>query len=126
MDVSKLVKAYVKIRDKRAEIKHAYEEEDAELQKKLDTIESALLEVCKDTDVESLRTTYGTATRTVRERVWAADWEAFKDFVREYDAIDLLERRVHQGNFKEWAEAHPNVVAPVNIDRRYAITVRRS
>ena len=55
-----------------------------------------------------------------------ADWDAFKNFVREYDAIDLLVKNINQSNFKEWAEQHPDVVAPVNIDRRYAITVRRA
>ena len=126
MDASKLVQVYVKMRDKRAELKQAYDEQDKELQEKMDVIEQALLELCKENGVESLRTTYGTATRRVQERVWAADWDAFKEFVREYDAVDLLEKRVHQGNFKQWAEEHPGVVAPVNIDRKYAITIRRS
>jgi hypothetical protein len=126
MDMAKVVKAYIALRDKRAEIKKAYEEQDAEFERKMSKLEEALLSACKDNDIESLRTTYGTATRVVRERVWAADWDAFKEFVREHDAIDLLEKRVHQGNFKEWAEAHPDVLAPVNIDRRYAISVRRA
>lgn len=126
MDVSKLVAVYVKIRDKRAEIKKAFDAEDAGLSAKLDLIEQELLDVCKDNDVESLRTVAGTATRTVKERVWASDWDAFYGFVREHDAVELLERRVHQGNFKEWAESHPDVIAPVNVDRKFAIVVRRS
>ena len=69
MDVTKLVTAYINIRDKRAEAKKAFEEEDRVLESRLETIENALLEVCKDTGVESLRTTAGTATRTVKERV---------------------------------------------------------
>jgi hypothetical protein len=126
MEVNKLVSVYVKIRDKRAEIKAAYESEDASLQEKLGIIEAQLLSLCKEHGVESLRTEAGTATRSVKERIWAADWDAFKEFVRANDAIDLLEHRVHQGNYKKWAEDHPDVVAPVNIDRKYAITVRRS
>lgn len=125
MDVSKLVGVYVKIRDKRAEILKAYEEEDAVLKGKLEKIEAALLDVCKENGVESLRTESGTATRSIKERYWSADWDAMKEFVREYDAVDLLERRIHQSNFKEWAAAHPDVVAPVNVDRRYSINVRR-
>ena len=125
MDIDKLVSVYVKIRDKRAEIQKAYEAEDAELRAKLDRIEEALLDTCKEHGVESLRTVHGTATRVVKERYWSADWDAMKEFVREYDAVDLLEKRIHQGNFKEWVEAHPDVVAPVNVDRRYSITVRR-
>jgi len=121
-----LVSVYVKIRDRRAAIKAEFDTADKELVAKLDNIEQAILEVCKDTGVESLRTEAGTATRTVKERIWAADWDAFKEFVREHDAIDLLEHRIHQGNYKEWASANPDTVAPVNIDRKYAVTVRRS
>lgn len=126
MDVSKLVEVYVKIRDKRAELKKSFEVEDNKLVEKLEMIESELLNVCKDNGVESLRTTSGTAFRTIKERVWAPDWDAFKEFVREHDAVELFESRIHQGNYKEWAEAHPDVSAPVNVDRKYAITVRRS
>jgi hypothetical protein len=126
MDVAKLVEVYIKIRDKRAEIKTAYEAEDAKMLAKLDLIEAEILEVCKENDVESLRTTAGTATRTVKERVWASDWDSFYGFVREHDAVELLEKRIHQGNYKEWADSHPDVIAPVNVDRKYAITVRRS
>jgi hypothetical protein len=126
MDLARLVEVYVITRDKRAVLKKEYEERDAELKLRVDKIEEALLDVCKETGVESLRTNYGTATRVVKERVWSADWDAFKEFVREHDAIDLLEHRIHQGNYKEWAASNPDVVAPVNIDRRYAVTVRRS
>jgi len=126
MDVAKLVDVYVKIRDKRAEIARAYKEEDMELQNRLDRISDELLKVCKDNDVESLRTTAGTATRSILERVWASDWDTFYEFVREHDAVELLEKRIHQGNYREWADSHPDVIAPVNIDRKYTITVRRS
>ena len=126
MDASKLVQVYVKMRDKRTEMEQEHKAQVAVLEEKMALIEQELLTICKDHDVESIRTTYGTATRRVQERIWAADWDAFKEFVREYDAVDLLEKRIHQGNYKEWAEQHPEVVAPVNIDRKYAITVRRS
>ena len=126
MDAGKLVQVYIKMRDRRAELKEAYEAEDGELVEKMTVIEQTLLELCKETGVESLRTSHGTATRKIQERVWVADWEAFKEFVRENDALDLLEKRVHQGNYKSWAEDHPDAVAPVNIDRKFAITVRRS
>lgn len=126
MDAAKLVQVYIKMRDRKAELKAEYETKEKELDEKMVVIEQALLEMCKENGVESLRTANGTATRRVKERVWAADWNAFKEFVREHDAVDLLEKRIHQGNYKEWAEQHPDVVAPVNIDREYAITVRRS
>ena len=126
MDADKLVQVYIKMRDKRSEIKTEYEAKDRAIEEQMKLVESALLKMCKETGADGIKTTHGTATRTIRERIWAADWDAFKEFVRKYDAVDLLEKRVHQGNFREWADKHPDVVAPVNIDRAYAITIRRS
>jgi hypothetical protein len=125
MDTKKLVATYVKIRDARAELKAKYEDDDAKLKAQLGKIEQVLLKMTDDLGVTSLKTEAGTATKTQRTRYWAADWDAFKDFMRQYDALDLVERRVHQGNFKEFMETHPDVVPPVNADSTFAITIRR-
>ena len=125
MDANALVGVYVKIRDKRAELKSEFEESDKALVAKQDKIEQALLDLCKEHSLENLRTEHGTATRVVRERVWATDWDAFTEFVREHEAFGLFEKRISQGNFREFMTEHPDLVAPVNTDRRYAITVRR-
>jgi len=126
MDANVLVDVYIKIRDKRAELKATFEESDKQLVAKQDKIEQALLDLCKEHNLENLRTEHGTATRVVRERVWATDWDAFTEFVREHDAFGLFEKRISQGNFREFMDEHPGLVPPVNIDRRYAVTVRRS
>ena len=126
MDANVLVDVYIKIRDKRAELKSEFEASDKALIEKQDRIEQALLDLCKEHNLENIRTEHGTATRVIRERVWATDWDAFTEFVREHDAYGLFERRISQGNFREFMEAHPDLTPPVNIDRRYAVTVRRS
>lgn len=126
MDTNKLVRTYVKIRDARAELKAKYEDDDARLKGQLDKIESVLLKMTDDLGINSLKTEAGTATRTQRTRYWAADWDAFKAFISQYDeGLDLVERRIHQGNFKDFMERHPDVVPPVNADSKFAITVRR-
>lgn len=121
-----LVLEYIYIRDDEDVLDAKYKQDKAELKVKLSAVEQLLLEICKDNGVEGLKTAHGNVSRTIKERIWAADWDAMKDFIVEYDAVDLLEKRIHQGNFKEWRDAHPDVVAPVNIDRRYGVIVRRS
>ena len=125
MDTNKLVRAYINIRDARAELKATYEAEDAALKDKLGKIETALLALADELKLSSIKTEAGTATRTQRTRYWAADWDAFKAFVREHDALDLLERRVHQGNIKAFMEEHPDAIPPINADSAFHITVRR-
>lgn len=126
MTADKLVKAYIKIRTARDDLTKTYETEKAKLTESLETVEQALLEVCKETGQEGGKTEFGTFSRTVKERYWTSDWDNFYKVVNEHQAPQLLEQRIHQGNFKTFLKANPDAMPPgVNVDRRYAITVRR-
>lgn len=125
-DADKLVTAYIAIRDKRSELKTQFEEQDNGLEDDMKKIEQAILEHCKENNIESLKTTHGTAYKRVSERFWATDWDAFNQYVREHDAIELYEKRIHQGNMKQFLEDHPGSTPPINVDRKFTISVRRS
>lgn len=126
MDVNKLVTAYVNIRDKRDELRREYNDADAGLSEKIEKIKGVLLALYKERGVESLRTAAGTATRMVKTRYSAPDWTAFVEFVKENDAIDLLEKRIAQTNFRQFVEENPDVVVPVRADSEYTIRVTRA
>ena len=122
----KLVKTYVKIRDKRKELADQYEKEDGNLKEALETIESELLEMCKETGADSLRTEFGTVTRRVAKRYWTNDWHSFHEFLKEHGALELLEKRIAQTNMSTFLEENPDLLPPgLNVDSRYTVTVRR-
>ena len=109
-DLDRLVSVYIKIRDKKNEaVAKAKEEEDL-LNQKLKKIESALLEHCSDTGTESVRTESGTFYRSVRQKFWTSDWESMNKFILENEVPDLLEKRIHQGNLKQFLEDNPEVL----------------
>jgi hypothetical protein len=123
----KLSEIYLKIRDARAELSAKYAEEDKKLEEQMDVIEARLLEICKDTDAESLKTAAGTVMRRVATRYWTNDWDSMYNFVKENDAYGLLERRLHQTNMKQFLEENPDKFPPgMLLDSQYKITVRRS
>ena len=125
-DVDRLVSVYVKIRDKKNELATTFAEQEKELDGKLEKIKQALLEHCKETGIESVKTASGTFWRTQRKRFWTSDWEAMNRFIVGNEALDLLEKRIHQGNMKEFLEENPDVLPPgLNADSEYSITVRR-
>ena len=128
-DVSaeKLAEIYVKIRDARASLKERFEEEDTVLKEQLDTLATKMLDLCKDIDADSIRTSAGTIIRKVDTRYWTTDWDAMYQFVEENDAFPLLEKRIHQTNMKQFLEEHPDKL-PVGLqaDSKYTIVVRRS
>jgi hypothetical protein len=124
--VEKLVKVYLKMKQKRAEITAAFNEEDEKLKAQMDKVKSALLEYCKDQNLESVRTTEGLFYRTVRTNYWTSDWESMGKFIVENNAPELLEKRLHQSNMKQFLEENPDLLPPgLNVDSEYTITVRR-
>jgi len=123
----KLVKAYVKMRDYRSQIKAQYEEQDNTVKEQMELVEAQLLELCKTTGADSLRTKYGTVSRTVQTRYWTSDWEAMHKFIMEHQAPDLLERRISQRQMQEFIKENPDAMpVGLNVDNRYTVSVRRS
>lgn len=126
IDINKLVKVFVKIRDHRRALSDAFEAEDKKLESQMDKVKLALLEYCKEAGVESARTDAGTFYRTVRTRYTTSNWEEMGKFILEHEATDLLEKRLHQGNMKQFLEENPTLRPKgLNVDSEYAITVRK-
>lgn len=122
----KLVKAYVRIRDKRKAIAEAYEHDDNELKEALETIEAELLEICKETGADSLRTEFGTVSRRIAKRYWTNDWHSFHEFLKEHGAMELLEKRIAQTNMSTFLEENPDLLPPgLQVDSRYTVSIRR-
>jgi hypothetical protein len=127
MDANKLVQVYIKIRDAKEIKTRQYEDDIAALDQQLAAIEESLLEICKNTGQDGGKTQYGSFTRTVKTRYWTSDWDSMYQFIKDHDAPELLERRVHQGNFKEFLQENPDKMPQgMNVDSRYSVTVRRA
>ena len=124
--VEKLVKIYLKMREKHAEMSHEFKEKESALKTQMDKVKAALLEFCKENEIDSVRTAEGLFFRTVKQSYWTNDWEAMGRFVVEHQAPELLEKRLNQGNMKQFLEEHPDLLPPgLNVDSQYSVTVRR-
>jgi hypothetical protein len=128
INVQELVEIYLKIRGERERILRQYESEDAALKSDLAEIEAMMLAVCNDVNADSIRTQHGTVIRKLNERFYCNDWDGFRKFVLEHGAVELLEKRIHQGNFKQFLADHDGAGLPpgVNVMREYGISVRKS
>ena len=123
----KLVRAYIKMRDARAAMKAEYEAKDNEVKDQMEVIENHLLEVCKAADAKSINTGAGTIIRSKKTRYWTSDWEVMHDFIRENNALDLLERRVAQTAMTDFLEKNPDKMPKgLNVDSKYTVVIRRS
>lgn len=124
--LDKLVSVFVRIRDAKAKLESEHKAKIETLDTQMATIKSALLEHCKTTGVESVRTASGTFFRGTKTRYWTNDWASMSAFIVEHNAVSLLENRIHQGNIKKFLDENPALVPPgLNVDTEYTITVRR-
>jgi hypothetical protein len=128
MDVSvdKLVSVYIKMRDAKQQLQREYDKAVNDIVAQQDLVQQAILELCKDTGSDGFKTSAGSVSRTVKTRYWTSDWRSMQEFIKEHDAFDLMEQRVHQTNMKSFLEENPTLMPPgMSIDSRYIITVRK-
>lgn len=124
--VEKLTKAYLKIRAKRAELSAAFKAEDDGLAKQQDKVKQALLDYCKEQNVESVRTAEGLFYRSVKTRYWTNDWESMHRFILNNEVPEFFEKRLNQSVVKQFLDENPDLVPPgLNVDSEYTIAVRK-
>lgn len=125
--VDKLTSVYIKIREHRSKIKAAFEEEDSKLRSQQAKIKQALLDHCKENNVDSVKTGEGTFYRTVKTKYWTDDWQSMYKFIVENDCPEFLTKSLNQTNVKQYLEENPESVPPgLNVSSEYEIGVRKA
>ena len=121
-----LVLTYRRIRDAIHEKEEAHKEEIAALKAQQDVVSEALLALCNDQNLDSIRTAAGTVTRSTLTRYWTSDWGSMYEFIKERDAPFLLEQRIHNGNMRQFLEDNPeDLPIGLNADTKYVVRVRK-
>jgi hypothetical protein len=123
----KLVSVYIKIRDKRSAILRAYEEQDNVLKEQQVMVSNQMLEIMKEVGATNIKTTYGTVSRSVSTRFTTNDWGSMYAFIKEHDAMHLMEQRISQGNMKRFLEENPDQLPiGLNSSSTYTVSVRKA
>jgi len=127
-NTDELVEAYLAIRSQREKLARDYEAADNALKEDMAKLEAVMLEMCNSVNADSIKTRHGTVRRKLNERFFCQDWENFYKFVLDNEAVQLLERRIHQSNFKEFMKDHDGDGLPpgVNVMREFGISVRKA
>jgi hypothetical protein len=127
LDLSRIVKAHINIRDARANLKRDYDSSDKDLKEAQSKLEAALLDHLNKHGMESVRTECGTFYAQEEMTPSASDWNAVYKWIEENDAWDLLEKRLKKTFVKEYAEAHGGGLPPgVSVFRERVLRVRRA
>ena len=122
----RLTETYLKIKAKRAELSAEFKDKDSELADNLEIVKRALLKYCEDEGVESVKTSAGMFYRSVKTRYWTSDWESMYKFVMENNVPEFFDKRLNQGNVRQFLEDNPDLVPKgLNVDSEFAIAVRK-
>jgi hypothetical protein len=121
--IEKLMHAELKMREHIAKL----EDEVKEVKAKRTHIQNALNEVCQKLNVTSLKTAAGTLTRTLKTRYWSSDWPEMYKFLKENDVLELMEKRISQGNMKEFVANNPDLSPPgLQATNEYTVSIRKN
>ena len=124
--MDKLAKIYQKIRARVQALTTEYETQLDELKAQQQEVANEMKNRMQKLGMASVRTTEGTIVLGQKTRFFTSDWDSFKQFVLEHEVLDLFEKRIAQGNMKQFLEENPGVVPPgLNSDSEVTITVRK-
>lgn len=124
--MDKLAKVYRRMQSRIQELTIQYESEIEDIKRQQDVVKIALKDQMLKLGVSSVRTDQGTVVLSTKTRYNTQDWDSFKEFIKEHDALDLLEKRIAQTNMATFLSENPSLVpAGLNSMTEYAISVRK-
>jgi phage host-nuclease inhibitor protein Gam len=126
MKLSEAVSIYIKMRDKKAQMKAEIDASVAPLNEKMEKLEAKLLDVFNKTGIDSVKTEFGTAYTTTRVTASVADREIFMTHVRENDDWALLEVRASKTAVEQYRETNNDLPPGVSTREERVVNVRRS
>lgn len=123
--VNDVVGHYIGLRDQITALEAETKERVIKLKEQQIVIEAWLLNQANLQGVESFKTDHGTAYVKLSDFCSIADWDSTIQFIKEYEAWNLLNRAVNKTAVREYIDEN-NVPPPgVNFTQKKEIQVRR-
>lgn len=125
--VKDVIAGYIKLRDKRDEIKRKHKEELVPYAEKMQVMENYLLGELTKADSDSIAAKgVGTVFKSIRTSSKVQDWDEALPFILEHDLKHMLERRVSKAALEEYIEANGESIPGVSISREIIVNIRRN
>ena len=125
MDINAIVEKYIKLRDKKAEKKKAYEADVELIESVMKKVEGVMQAYFTEHGMESVRTDAGTVYRGTRTSCSVADKEAFFNWLKETGEWPLLDIRASKTNVEEYVKENQDLPPGLNWNSEPTIGVRR-
>ncbi len=106
--MDKLVRMYTKMRAAMQDLDKQIEN----IKEQQQQVKNAMKDQMQALGTKSVRTDFGTITLKEKSRYYTQDWDSFKKFIVEHDAVDLLEKRIAQLNMQTFLDENPSLHPP--------------
>lgn len=124
--IAQIVEKYIALRDKKSELKAAYDASVKDVDTAMDRVENYLLATMQELGVDSVKTPFGTPYISMRTSATVADWPAVLGFIRESQAWEMLERRVNKTFVDTFRKEQNDLPPGVNYREERVVNVRRN
>ncbi len=122
-DVAAKVQQYIEIRNDLDAKRKAYQEEERELKSQLEDIQFEILNISDELGVDSLKTEFGTAYRSVKSSYRILDWEAYLEWAEKNGALHTLQKRVTKSAVDEIVNEDLEGDLPPGLDLYTEVTI---
>ena len=126
LTIEELVSQYIRLRDKIKEADDAHKARLKDPREHLEKLSNTLLERLNEVGGESVKTSHGTVYRTTRRSASLADGDAFRQFVINNEAFDLVDWRANANAIDDFIKNESTPPPGVNFTMAYTVGVRRS
>ena len=127
LELSKVIKTYVELRDKKAALVKAHNEKIAQLDAVVDKLDAWLLQHMDAAGTRTLASPegYGTAYIQIKMRAKCNDWPSLWGHIQQTGNFDLLEKRVSSTAVAKYFEENNALPAGVDVSQEREVVVRR-
>lgn len=125
MKMDELVNTYIKVREKKSQLKAGYDAQVAKIDELQDKIEALLLIKFGELGVDSIKTEAGTAYTATRTSASVADWDSFIAFVKQHGAYEMLEHRASKEAVKQYRSANDDLPPGINWSETRVVNFRK-
>lgn len=124
--IDAMVDQFVRVRDAIKQVEEDNKNKLAPAKEYLEQLNGAILEKLTEVGLESAKTKFGTAYKTVRRSATIADGQAFRDFITGNGMYDLVDWRANAVAVGSFIDANNGELPPgVNYSTFVQIGVRR-
>jgi Cft2 family RNA processing exonuclease len=123
--IGEVIKTYMALRDKKAELEAEVKEQVAEVKEKMTKLESYLKIKMDETGLNSFKSEHGTAFLTTTDYANVADWDEVVQFIKDNDAYDLFEKRVSKMAVRGYIDQNKTVPPGINYGTKLGVNIRK-